>query len=87
MKQDPAPDQDQEPGTKWAHGLAPAVPTDLTVMPDLKGLTLREALTRLKATGAKISVSGSGIVVTQEPIAGKVVGARVTLKLVPRAAG
>jgi beta-lactam-binding protein with PASTA domain len=55
-------------------------------MPDLKGLTLREALTRLGKTGAKVNVSGTGIVVTQEPGAGKAMGKMVSLKLVPRAA-
>ena len=49
-------------------------------------MTLREALTRLGTTGARVSVSGSGIVVTQNPEAGKDLGDIVSLKLVPRAA-
>ena len=38
-------------------------------------------------TGARVSVSGSGIVVKQDPGAGKALGSVVSLELVPRAAG
>jgi len=89
----PANDQQIDPGvvpqpdTRWANGASPESQKDLTVMPDLRGLTLREALTRLGKTGARVSVSGSGIVVKQDPGAGKALGAVVSLKLVPRTAG
>jgi beta-lactam-binding protein with PASTA domain len=56
-------------------------------MPDLTGLTLREALSRLGRSGARIRIIGSGIVVTQKPGAGKAIGENVSLKLVPRASG
>jgi beta-lactam-binding protein with PASTA domain len=56
-------------------------------MPDLKGLTLREALTRLGSSGASVKVTGSGIVVMQVPGAGKKIENRVSLKLQLRAAG
>ncbi len=65
----------------------PAHPGDLKVMPDLKGLTLREALTRLGSIGARVQVSGSGVVVTQDPVAGTNIGDVVSLKLLPRTAG
>lgn len=81
------PDAVPQPGTRWAHGASPERQKDLTVMPDLRGLTLREALTQLGKTGARVSVSGSGIVVKQDPGAGKALGAVVSLKLVPRTAG
>jgi len=50
-------------------------------------MTLREALTRLGSSGARIQVSGSGIVVAQDPEAGKTVEDAVSLKLLPRAVG
>ncbi len=58
-----------------------------TAMPDLRGLTLREALERLGASGVQVKVSGTGVVVNQEPMAGKSMGNVVSLKLMPRAAG
>jgi cell division protein FtsI (penicillin-binding protein 3) len=76
-----------QPDTRWARETSRESLQDLTVMPDLRGLTLREALTRLGKTGARVSVSGSGIVVKQDPGAGKALGAVVSLKLVPRTAG
>jgi cell division protein FtsI (penicillin-binding protein 3) len=74
-------------GARWAKGPAPASPQDLNLMPDLTGLTLREALSRLGRSGARIRIIGSGIVVTQKPGAGKAIGENVSLKLVPRASG
>jgi len=81
------PEEGQANEERWARGEIPSRSKDLTVMPDLKGLTLREALTRLGSSGAGVKVSGSGIVVTQEPGAGKNMEDAVFLKLVPRAAG
>jgi cell division protein FtsI (penicillin-binding protein 3) len=61
-------------------------PTGGAAMPDLTGLTLREALARLGASGAKVQVTGTGIVVSQEPGPGIDIGTAVSLELVPRAA-
>lgn len=76
-----------ESGVRWARGDMPANPGDLKVMPDLKGLTLREALTRLGSIGARVQVSGSGVVVKQDPVAGMNIGNVVSLKLLPRTTG
>ena len=84
--QEVIPDEDQNMGEKWVRGPDPGPANDLTVMPDLRGLTLREALTRLGSSGAVVRVSGSGIVVTQNPGAGNAMENTVSLKLVPRAA-
>ena len=87
MEQELIPDEGQKNGERWVRGTVSAEPRDLTVMPDLKGLTLREALTRLGFSGARVNVSGSGIVVTQDPGAGKSIDDAVFLELLPRAAG
>jgi hypothetical protein len=87
LEQEVIPGESQDAGQRWARETAPPEPKDLTVMPDLKGLTLREALTRLKSSRARVQVSGSGIVVTQDPGAGKRIGSAVSLKLLPRATG
>jgi beta-lactam-binding protein with PASTA domain len=39
-------------------------------MPDIKGLSVREAIGRLSNSYLNISVSGSGVVVQQEPSPG-----------------
>ena len=83
----PAMEQDMAPGERWTRAAEPSQPNDLTVMPDLKGLTLREALTRLGSSRARVKVSGSGIVVAQDPGAGKRIGSAVSLKLLPRVTG
>jgi cell division protein FtsI (penicillin-binding protein 3) len=86
---DESPDSEKATG-RWA-GVArdpeTTDPADDAAMPDLKGLTLREALARLGASGAKVQVTGTGIVVSQEPGPGIDIGTAVSLKLVPRAAG
>ncbi len=87
MEQDMAPGEGQDMGERWARAAEPSQPNDLTVMPDLKGLTLREALTRLGSSRARVKVSGSGIVVAQDPGAGKRIGSAVSLKLLPRVTG
>jgi len=80
------PDVDRNVGEKWVRGPERGKTGDLSVMPDLRGLTLREALTRLGSSGAMVRVSGSGIVVNQNPGAGSPMTDNVSLKLVPRAA-
>jgi cell division protein FtsI (penicillin-binding protein 3) len=87
MGQDVVPGEGQDIEERWARAAVPSQPKDLTVMPDLKGLTLREALTRLGSSRARVKVSGSGIVVAQDPGAGKRIGSAVSLKLLPRVTG
>jgi cell division protein FtsI (penicillin-binding protein 3) len=87
LEQGVVPGEVQNNGERWASGTVPSQPNDLNVMPDLKGLTLREALMRLGSSIARVQVSGSGIVVTQDPAAGKRIGGAVSLKLLPRATG
>ena len=41
------------------------------VVPDLRGLSLAEALTRLKPYGLKVKVAGSGIITAQVPESGE----------------
>jgi len=86
---DESPDSVKATG-RWAGVARDPETTDPAggaAMPDLKGLTLREALARLGASGAKVQVTGTGIVVSQEPGPGIDIGTAVSLKLVPRAAG
>jgi cell division protein FtsI (penicillin-binding protein 3) len=83
-----SPDQ-VSPGEKWARADGDRTgkhPVESEVMPDLAGLTLREALTRLAASGAKVQVNGTGIVISQEPGPGTRIGPAVSLELSPRAA-
>lgn len=75
---------------RWVRAEGDQVSTDTEgseAMPDLTGLTLREALARLAESGARVQVNGTGIVVGQEPEPGTRIGSAVTLELVPRAAG
>ncbi len=72
---------------KLARGKRSPESRDFAIMPDLKGLTLREALTRLGSSRANIKVTGSGIVVMQDPVAGRKIENRVSLKLQLRTAG
>ena len=53
-------------------------------MPDLRGLTLREALDRLADTQARVKIEGTGIVVDQIPVPGEGIGGPVSLSLQPR---
>ncbi len=87
LDQEVVPDEGQNDSERWARGTIHDESIDITIMPDLKGLTLREALTRLGSSGARIQVSGSGIVVAQDPEAGKTLEEAVSLKLLPRAVG
>ncbi len=54
-------------------------------MPDVIGLSLRQAVSRLAAVGYKTRVEGSGVVFAQEPAAGAAVapGAVCRLSLRP----
>ncbi|MDF1535817.1 MAG: penicillin-binding protein [bacterium] len=72
---------------RWADAVKDRETPDPAAMPDLAGLTLREALSRLGASGAKVQVTGTGLVVSQDPGPGVDIGDAVLLKLLPRAAG
>ncbi|UCG38630.1 MAG: PASTA domain-containing protein [bacterium] len=85
MDQD-APHPAKEPGV-LAQKEDPVAAPDLKSMPDLRGLTLREALARLAFTGASVKVTGTGVVVGQSPEPGRSVGERVSLNLKPRTSG
>jgi cell division protein FtsI (penicillin-binding protein 3) len=87
LEQEVVPDEGPADGERWANGKTPEESNDLSRMPDLKGLTLREALTRLGSSSARVQISGSGVIVAQVPEAGKDMEDVVSLKLLPRAAG
>jgi len=84
VSQEPAPLTPAEAGVVVIlHLDAPETshPTE-AVMPDLQGLTLREAAARAWELGMKVSVEGSGRVVSQFPLAGHTVpvGTEVVLR-------
>ena len=54
----------------------------LSTVPDLSGMTIVKAMQALKEEGLKISVSGSGVVKSQEPEAGTLVEPGTTVKTV-----
>jgi cell division protein FtsI (penicillin-binding protein 3) len=87
LEQEVVPDEGPADGERWANVKTPEESNDLSLMPDLKGLTLREALTRLGSSSARVQISGSGVIVAQVPEAGKDMEDVVSLKLLPRAAG
>jgi len=60
---------------------------DIQTMPDLRGLTLREALDKIAGARAQVEVTGTGIVVNQVPMPGGGIGGPVSLSLRPRSAG
>jgi hypothetical protein len=55
-------------------------------MPDLRGLTLREALGRLEDMRVHVVVTGTGVVVNQRPLPGRGPSGPVSLSLMPRGA-
>lgn len=57
------------------------------LVPDLKGLTLREAAARASALGLVLSVEGSGVVSTQDPPPGREVRPGSTVQVRARAKG
>ncbi|TNF49700.1 PASTA domain-containing protein, partial [bacterium] len=59
-------------------------PVNRFIMPDLRGLTLREALKALSDLDCGVDVSGTGIVFSQSPAPGDNVGMKVQLGLMPR---
>ena len=55
--------------------------TDDMVVPDLRGLSLSEALKRLKPYGLKVKVTGSGIITAQVPESGELLPAHDQIEL------
>ena len=51
------------------------------VVPDLRGLSLSEALKRLKPYGLKVKVTGSGIITAQVPESGELLPAHDQIEL------
>jgi len=86
--QSPAPGTLARPGTFVELTLTAAEEetADLTI-PDLRGLPLREAISKLSASAIEIGrIRGSGAVVEQTPEAGTIVrrGTKCSLVLAPR---
>jgi membrane peptidoglycan carboxypeptidase len=79
LVQEPRPGATVRPGTAVAlygeAGLAEHVP-------DVTGLTLREAMRELRPTGLEIKALGSGVIVEQTPLAGSPLPAQGTCRLV-----
>jgi cell division protein FtsI (penicillin-binding protein 3) len=65
------------------HPVPPPAP-GTAVMPDLAGMTLREALRALFPWGCEVQTEGAGVVVAQEPPAGETLTGTVLLTLEPR---
>ena len=86
----PSLDQGEDSGQPLPEGTVLAqvgakLPDDGGVsMPDLTGMTLREALTALSAVGQGIDVQGTGVVVSQDPAPGRSVDGRIRIGLTPR---
>jgi membrane peptidoglycan carboxypeptidase len=89
--------QSPRPGTRVTAGqrvrlttsaAPPSAGDGTTVVPDLRGLSIRRALNRLTAARLGAVVSGSGLVSAQTPRAGEKVrsGSRVALRCAPRPA-
>jgi cell division protein FtsI/penicillin-binding protein 2 len=81
----PAPQPPQPPQPTRASAVAP-VPTDAAgrpIMPDLRGLTMRDALRAAQALNLSMTADGDGVVVFQTPVAGTILGSsrRGTLQL------
>jgi cell division protein FtsI (penicillin-binding protein 3) len=65
---------------------APAEETAAGAMPDLRGLSMREALRRLQGTGVpvRLTLAGTGVAESQEPVPGTVLVAGKTCRIVFR---
>jgi cell division protein FtsI/penicillin-binding protein 2 len=90
LAQDPPPGEPAPRGATVSLTLASATEADEVVMPDLRGLSIREAITQLRALAIPVGrVRGaSGRVVEQSPEPGRAVGreTRAVLTLDPRGA-
>ena len=70
MAEQEAPEAELELASAFDSGLEPVFSDDGTVVPDLSGMTAREALISLAERGLTPALSGSGFVVRQQPAAG-----------------
>jgi len=62
-----------EPEAKFTPPKMEVPPGPLTVMPDLRGYTIRQVLTLLNRSGLHCRFEGSGLAVGQEPAPGTVI--------------
>jgi cell division protein FtsI (penicillin-binding protein 3) len=84
LPDDSFPEEPLPRGIKIAQSKPDSHPVTRFIMPDLKGLTLREALKALSSLDCGVDVSGTGIVFSQTPAPGDNVGIKVQLGLMPR---
>jgi cell division protein FtsI (penicillin-binding protein 3) len=89
MRQTPEPGTRAVRGTRVTLNTAPvAVPAKgFTTIPDVRGLPVRRAVTRLALQRLDAAITGSGMVMAQSPLPGEQTraGTRVTLRCAPRA--
>jgi cell division protein FtsI (penicillin-binding protein 3) len=85
FKPEESPNAD-EPDVKVVKLRQPVENDNQETMPDLRGLTLREALGRIGDVNVPVRVKGTGVVVHQVPAPGSGFGGPVSLNLMPRTA-
>jgi beta-lactam-binding protein with PASTA domain len=68
-----APPQDASGTQPLVDGIKVGKGMEMVVMPDLTGLSMRNALSRIEGKGLVIKVSGNGKVVDQVPRPGSVI--------------
>ena len=61
------------PEVQFTPAKRPIPPGPLTVMPDVRGYTIRQVLTLLNRSGLHCRFEGSGMAVSQEPAPGAVI--------------
>jgi len=82
LAQDPLPGTEARRGTTVSLTLAAPEASGVPVMPDLRGLSVREALARLRALAIPVGrVRGTGVVVDQSPEPGLPVRRRAPVAL------
>lgn len=81
---DMGPEESLPEGLKIARSVPDRNPVRGFIMPDLRGMTLREALKAISNLDCGVDVSGTGIVFSQSPEPGGDVGPKVYLGLMPR---
>ncbi len=89
LRQSPAPGTEVSPGsvvTLYAQQESASLPKGYRIVPDLRNLTIRRAVTLLTVYQLDAAVDGSGVVVSHSPEAGRQVraGTRITLRCEPR---
>jgi cell division protein FtsI (penicillin-binding protein 3) len=89
LRQSPSPGTEVAPGsvvTLFAQQDSGPIPDGYRVVPDLRNLTIRRAVTLLTVRQLDAAIEGSGVVVSHIPPAGRQVrtGTRITLRCEPR---